>query len=186
MITLLFKRGSFDTQSVNLVSWALLWYAAGLIGHNVVEILSRAFYALHDTKTPVFVGASAMTLNIVFSFAFSSLFAKIGWMPHGGLALANSLATALEMTALFVFMRRRLKGLEGRNIWQGFVQAALGTLVMSLIVVLWSHINGSVWIVVLGGVALGCLCYGVSLWAMRIPELSAAISGINQRLKRGQ
>jgi len=185
LITLLFKRGSFDDQSVNLVSWALLWYAAGLIGHNVVEILSRAFYALHDTKTPVLVGASAMTLNIVFSFAFSSLFAKIGWMPHGGLALANSLATALEMTALFIFMRSRLKGLEGRNIWRGFVQAALGTLVMSLVVVLWLHISGSVWMVVLGGVALGCLCYGVSLWAMRVPELAAAISGINQRLKRG-
>ena len=185
LITLLFKRGSFDDQSVNLVSWALLWYAAGLIGHNVVEILSRAFYALHDTKTPVLVGVSAMTLNIVFSFAFSSLFARIGWMPHGGLALANSLATALEMTALFLFMRSRLKGLEGRNIWQGFVKAAFGTLVMSLVVVLWSHINGSVWMVVFGGVALGCLCYGVSLWAMRVPELSAAISGINQRLKHG-
>ena len=185
LITLLFKRGSFDAQSVNLVSWALLWYAAGLIGHNVVEILSRAFYALHDTKTPVLVGASAMTLNIVFSFALSSLFAKIGWMPHGGLALANSLATALEMTALFILMRSRLKGLEGRNIWLGFVQAALGTLVMSLVVVLWLQISESVWMVVFGGVVLGCVCYGVTLWALRVPDLSAAISGINQRLKRG-
>jgi len=60
---------------------------------------SRAlFYALHDTRTPVIVGTIAMSLNIVFSFAFSALFASLGWMPHGGLALAMSFETALEMS----------------------------------------------------------------------------------------
>ena len=57
-----------------LVAWALLWYAAGLVGHSLVEILARAFYALHDTRTPVAVGAAAMRLNVVFSFAFPALF----------------------------------------------------------------------------------------------------------------
>jgi putative peptidoglycan lipid II flippase len=185
LITLLFKRGSFDTHSVDLVSWALLWYAAGLIGHNVVEVLSRAFYALHDTKTPVFVGTVAMTLNIIFSFVFAYLFTKVGWMPHGGLALANSLATALEMTALYVIMRRKLVGLEGKKIWSGFAQAALGTLVMSLVVVVWSQVHGSVWLIGVGGVILGGLFYGVSLWIMRVPELASAVSGVSQRLKRG-
>jgi putative peptidoglycan lipid II flippase len=184
LISLLFQRGNFNAQSVELVSWALLWYAAGLIGHNVVEILSRAFYALHDTKTPVFVGAAAMTLNIIFSFGFSSLFSKIGWMPHGG--LANSLATALEMTVLFILMRRKLKGLEGISIGKGFVQAALGSLVMSVIVLIWSGIHSSIWIIGLGGVFIGGLFYGVSLWAMRVPELAAVISGINKRLKHGR
>jgi putative peptidoglycan lipid II flippase len=184
LITILFKRGSFDAQSVNLVSWALLWYAAGLIGHNVVEILSRAFYAFHDTKTPVFVGTAAMTLNIAFSFTFSFLFSRVGWMPHGGLALANSLATALEMTTLYLFMRNKLKGLEGRNIWRGFIQAALGTLVMSLVVLIWSHFMGSIWIIGLGGVMIGGLCYGISLWVMKVPEFTTALSGIARRLKR--
>ncbi len=183
LIALLFQRRSFDAHSSDLVAWALLWYAAGLVGHNVVEILSRAFYALHDTKTPVFVGAGAMTLNVVFSFAFSALFTRIGWLPHGGLALANSLATALEMTALFILMRRRLKGIEGMNIWRGFVQAALGTLAMSVVVVFWSQVQGSAWIIGLGGVALGGCFYGLSLWVMKVPELASLITGIARRLK---
>lgn len=184
LIAMLFQRGTFDARSTDLVAWALLWYAAGLIGHNVVEILSRAFYALHDTRTPVFVGAAAMTLNAVFSFAFSALFARIGWMPHGGLALANSLATALEMTTLFVLMRRRLKGIDGGDIWRGFVQAALGTLGMSLVILLWTQTHGSVWLIGLGGVALGGLVYGLSMWALRVPELGTVINGLTRRLKR--
>jgi putative peptidoglycan lipid II flippase len=58
---------------------------AGLVGHCVVEIVSRAFYALHDTKTPVVIGVIAMSLNIGFSLLFASVFMSSGWMPHGGL-----------------------------------------------------------------------------------------------------
>jgi len=43
IIALLYQRGEFTSHSTSLVAWALLWYAAGLVGHSVVEILARAF-----------------------------------------------------------------------------------------------------------------------------------------------
>jgi putative peptidoglycan lipid II flippase len=112
IVAMLYQRGEFDARMTSLVAWALLWYAAGMVGHSVLEVLTRAFYAQHDTRTPVIVGAIAMGLNVIFSFAFSALFENIGWMPHGGLALANSLATALEVTALLIIMRTRLNGIN--------------------------------------------------------------------------
>src|SRR5690606_5217377 len=96
VVALFFQGGAFTSQSTQMVAWALLWYAAGLVGHCMVEVLSRAFYALHDTRSPVLVGGAAMGLNIALSLAFSAWFQRLGWQPHGGLALANSLATALE------------------------------------------------------------------------------------------
>src|SRR5512133_4284864 len=113
---MLFQLGKFTAESTEMVSWALLWYTAGLVGHSIVEILSRAFYALHDTKTPVSVGVAAMGLNAIFSFGFAALFSSLGWMPHGGLALANSLATAIEAVILFSLIRRQLNGINGTNI----------------------------------------------------------------------
>ncbi len=124
LISLLYQRGEFDERAVQIVSWALLWYAAGLVGHSIMEILTRAFYAQHDTKTPVIIGAIAMGLNVVFSITFSKLFESIGWMPHGGLALANSFATALEAIALFIVMRKRLNGIEGKFIMRGVIPSA--------------------------------------------------------------
>ncbi len=73
VIAAFFQRGAFTVESTELVSWALLWYTVGLLGHNMVEILSRAFYALHDTKTPVFMSIGSMSLNILFSMGFSIL-----------------------------------------------------------------------------------------------------------------
>ena len=118
-MAVLYQRGEFTAQSTELVAWALLWYAAGLVGHALVEILSRAFYALHDTRTPVTVGVIAMGINVGLSLLFPLLFERWGWMPHGGLALANSLATGLESIALVLLMRRRMKGLNGAYIWKG-------------------------------------------------------------------
>ena len=184
VIELLFQRGQFNAQSTDMVAWALLWYTAGLVGHSVVEILSRAFYALHDTRTPVIVGTIAMSLNIVFSFAFSALFASIGWMPHGGLALANSFATALEMSALFILMRRRLKGLDDLNIGRGLLQAVFATLVMSLALWGWLRFASgySVWIIAPVGIVAGGIVYVTIMFMLRVPELKELTDAIRRRL----
>ncbi len=187
---LLFQRGAFDVRSTNLVAWALLWYAAGLVGHCLVEILSRAFYSLHDTKTPVLVGAAAMSLNVIFSFAFSALFSRIGWAPHGGLALGNSLATALEMTGLLVLMRRRLNGLAGKGIWNAIWKAGLAALGMSAVVYAWNAQSRGqpAWLSAAAGVILGGLVYGLIILLLRVPEVrelsQALLGGVRRRITR--
>jgi putative peptidoglycan lipid II flippase len=187
IVALLFQRGQFTALSTEMVCWALLWYTAGLVGHSFVEILSRAFYAQHDTKTPVIVGTIAMGLNVVFSFIFVWLFQQIGWMPHGGLALANSLATTLEATALFIFMRRRLKGIEGSNIARGFGACALASLGMGIGVWLWIQATGNLasWVVALGGVLIGGVIYSVGILLQRVPEIQTVIDFAVRRLRGG-
>jgi putative peptidoglycan lipid II flippase len=182
IVALLYQRGEFDAQMTTMVSWALLWYAAGLVGHSMLEVMTRAFYAQHDTRTPVIVGVGAMSLNVILSFVFSGLFARISWLPLGGLALANSTATALEMGTLFLIMRRRLNGLQGENISRGLVQAAAGTLAMSLVLLLWSQRTGSGLSIGLGGVALGGVVYLLMMWALRVPELQAVYHALRRRL----
>ena len=80
-----------------------------------------------------------MSLNLALSLFFSYLFTQIGWMPHGGLALANSLATALESIALLYLMRRKLQGLEGKTIWQGVLKALIASAAMAAGLLLWLH-----------------------------------------------
>jgi putative peptidoglycan lipid II flippase len=162
-----------------------MWYTAGLVGHSVVEILSRAFYALHDTKTPVIVGTIAMGLNALFSFAFAALFLKIGWMPHGGLALANSFATALEAIVLFVVMRKRLNGIEGNQILRGVIPSVVAALAMSLSIFGWLAFakDFNVWIISLVGVTLGGIIYFAALWIMRVSELQYLVGAVLRTLK---
>lgn len=186
IVALLYQRGEFNTVSTELVSWPLLWFAAGLVGHSMVEILSRAFYALHDTRTPVTIGAIAMSLNVVFSLAFSLVFTWLGWMPHGGLALANSLATGLEMVGLLALLRKRLIRLEGSRILQLTWQSLLGGGVMAIF--LWGWLSVTIsqpfWLQVIGGVILGGSLYIGSIWLLKVPELYSFATSIKRRISR--
>jgi putative peptidoglycan lipid II flippase len=185
IVALLLEYGNFTAESTQLIAWALLWYTAGLLGHCIVEILARAFYAMYDTKTPVIVGASAMGLNIIFSLLFSAWFARIGWMPHGGLALANSLATGLEAACLYFLMRRRLGGIEGKYITKGAGQAFLATVVMAVVLWFWLGITMEqpVWLIGVGGVLLGGAVYGLCAWLLKVPEAHQIMAMVKRRLK---
>jgi putative peptidoglycan lipid II flippase len=186
LVALLYQRGEFNTNDVQLVAWALVWYAAGLVGHSIMEILTRAYYAQHDTKTPVIIGTIAMGLNVIFSILFSRIFVSLGWIPLGGLALANSLATALEAGVLLIVMRKRLNGIEGANIARGFGASALSALTMAVALVFWLKIvNGfPVWIVTLGGLGIGGITYGLCVWMLKVPEIKLLTNAVSNRLKR--
>jgi putative peptidoglycan lipid II flippase len=186
LITFLYQRGEFTAETTKLVAWALTWYAAGLVFHSVLEVLVRAYYAMHDTKTPVLVGAAAMTLSIGLSLVFAPFFLTVGWMPHGGLALAVSVSTALEVTTLFLIMRKWLNGIHGPDIAKGFGAAALGTLGMIAALVFWMRAAGSAHaaLTTLGGVAIGGSVYGLILILLRVPEVRSLFEMVRGRLHR--
>jgi putative peptidoglycan lipid II flippase len=186
IVTLLYQRGEFTPYSTKLVAWALLWYAAGLVGHAMVEILARAFYALHDTKTPVFIGIAAMSLNVLFSYLFSAGFKRLGWMPHGGLALANTLATGLEMGGLILIMRKRLNGMDGRRIWAGVLKFVIAAGLMGLGIWGWANLTraSSIWILAGGGILVGLVIYSFALWLLKCGEFIQFVEVVRSRLTK--
>jgi len=186
IIAALFQRGAFNARSTEMVAWGLLWYTLGLMGHSLVEILSRAFYAMHNTRTPVMVSVGAMSLNVVLSVAFSALFVQLGWMPLGGLALANTVATSLEAVALLVLIRNRMGGIEGRSLARGFGLIAIATLGMSLALLAWEGAAGQLGAlgVSLGGIAIGGLVYAGAALALKIPEMWLMVKLASQKFSR--
>ncbi|RLE04210.1 MAG: murein biosynthesis integral membrane protein MurJ [Bacteroidetes bacterium] len=184
IVALVLQRGQFDAHSTSLVAWALLFYGVGLVGHAMVEILARAFYALHDTKTPVMIGIVAMSLNVLFSYIFSAMFIRQGWMPHGGLALANTLATGLEMVGLILIMRKRLGGLNGKQIGSGLGKSLVSGGLMAAAILSWITLAGdfSVWLLALGGILIGIVVYSVGLWVFKTSELKQLYQIIRSRL----
>jgi len=184
-VSMLFQRGEFTVTTTLMTSWALIWFAAGLVGHSIMEILTRAFFAQQDTKTPVIIGAIAMGLNVVFSILFSSWFAKLGWFPVGGLALANSLATTIEATTLYIMMSRRLHGIHGRSILSGFIRCTGAALGMGIGLWLWVQATAGMpnWITTLGGVALGGFLYLVGVLIFRVPEVQLILGILRRRLR---
>jgi putative peptidoglycan lipid II flippase len=183
LIELLFERGAFAPDSTRMVAWALAFYAVGLPAHSLVEIVVRAFYALHDTKTPVVVGVAAMGLNVALSLAFMPAFAAAGWPPHGGLALGNSLATTAEMVILLAWIRRRLGGLEGRRLAGTAARIIPAAALMGAAAggLAWLLAGQAPWLVAGVSVAAGVAVYAGILLLLRAPELRALKEMVHPR-----
>jgi putative peptidoglycan lipid II flippase len=175
MVELLFERGAFETSSTEAVAWALAFYALGLVGHAGLEIVARAFYALHDTLTPVWVGGLAMTLNVALSLTLPGLFGSAGWPSFAGLALANSIATLLETAVLLILIRQRLNGLEGRQALTAIIKSGLSALVMGAALLGWQAALPDAGSLVLGGggVVLGAAIYLGAALLLRAEEVQA-------------
>jgi putative peptidoglycan lipid II flippase len=183
LVSSLFERGAFDAQSTQATAWALTFYALGLVGHSVVEVVTRAFYALHDTRTPVVVGVAAMVVNIALSLALIAGFGALGWMPHGGLALANSLATLGEMVVLLVLIGKPLAGLEVRRLSGALGRMGLACLAMAggLAGVTALLASAPAWLVSVASVILGGGIYGLVTLLLGSEEPAALLRGLRRR-----
>lgn len=167
LIRLLLERGEFTATSTQLTATALACYAFGLIGHSVVEIVARAFYALHDTRTPVIVTLAGVALNVALSVAL------LPWFNHAGLALANTLATLAEMAALLWLLGRRLGGLEWPQLGAMAGRATLAAATM-MATLLWLGRFGadrSPLLFGVAGLAIGAFVYLAMAYALRMPEV---------------
>ena len=175
VVSLLFERGAFESASTDAVAWALTFFALGLVGHAGLEIIARAFYALHDTFTPVWVGGLTMGLNVVLSLTLPPVFASARLQPFGGLALANSIATLLEFAVLLVLIGRRLNGMQGRRVVRSIVKSSLAALVMGVALLGWRAALPKAIALVRGGVGIlwGLSVYLIAALLLRSEELKA-------------
>ncbi|MGN1058871.1 MAG: murein biosynthesis integral membrane protein MurJ, partial [Clostridia bacterium] len=134
IVRFVYERGEFGAQSTALTASALLFYSLGMAGYAVSEILNKAFYALKDGKTPMFVAMGGITLNILLSFMFVRGFKTGLW----GLALAASIAATLIGIVLLILLNKRLHILKPHDGWNT-LKLLVSAFVMGVCVYFSSH-----------------------------------------------
>ena len=138
IIRLLYLHGKFTETDVSMAAWALSGYAIGLTGYAAIKVLSPAFYAMDDAKTPMIVGVASIAVNARASYFFMTWLSTVGvsetspnGLGHVGVALATSVVAIVNFLALVLIMRNRIKRLNGRSFISSFVKIAIASAVMS-------------------------------------------------------
>ncbi|MCC7209043.1 MAG: murein biosynthesis integral membrane protein MurJ [Anaerolineae bacterium] len=205
LVAAVYERGAWTAHDSTAAAWALSFYAIGLCAFVLQEVLARAFYALHDTLTPVAIAVGGVLLNLALSlilirvigvndapfgepvhpFSQLSLWTPTaGQGPFGGLALANALATTVESALLWALLRRRTGGLEDRAVLGTVGRAALASLPMALGVLLVATVDMHPFLKLAAGGVVGVLIYGLAALALRMPEAQGVISPFLRRLRK--
>jgi len=109
IVSIVFKRGYFDIEATKLTAIVLTFYAGMYVFVAIQEIITRAFYALKDTKTPMIVAAISVFINIIISVAFSKL------IGLGGIALGTTLSSAFSALLLWINIKKKIPNLDMRT-----------------------------------------------------------------------
>ncbi|WP_069803012.1 murein biosynthesis integral membrane protein MurJ [Thermogemmatispora onikobensis] len=138
IIQTLYQHGAFGLESAEITAIPLSMFAIGLAGQAAVEILTRSFYALRDSKTPVIVSVGQFIFKIALGLLLINAFARLwgaAW-GMGALALSTSVAGLLEATVLLCLIHQRIGGLITRDLGAFLSRVLLATGLMGLAVFL--------------------------------------------------
>lgn len=123
LTSVFYQYGLFSQSATDRTASALLFFALGLVGHIVVHVLTRAFYAMQDTRTPVAWAIIAVAINVPLMSIL------VGPMGVAGLALALSISSILEVIGLLWFLRRKIESVDESAILRTVVRSGGAALV---------------------------------------------------------
>lgn len=140
IISLIYQRGEFDAFDTNMTSWALTAYSIGLAAYAAIKVVSPAFYALDDAKTPMYISLASILVHVPTSFGMMQLLSHVGVTPerpngfgHAGVALATSMVATVNLLALMWYMRRKIDRVDGRDIVTAVLKISVASAAMSAV-----------------------------------------------------
>ncbi len=180
IVSLLFGRGAFTLEAIKMTGNALFYYSIGMIAFGLRDILSRAFYALQDTKTPMIIATIAVVLNVILNFILSR------YLGIGGLALATSISAIVGTGLLFITLRRKIGGFGLKEISKSFIKISFASVVMGFIALgsfnfLRQDLRESLALIIAIGV--GAIVYGVLVYFTGIPEVERTLELVKSKVR---
>ncbi|WP_164984817.1 murein biosynthesis integral membrane protein MurJ [Ammoniphilus sp. CFH 90114] len=122
-------KETFSDQDVALTAWAMIFYGIGILGWMGRDMLTRVFYSLENTKIPVIAGGISVILYIGIAVMLIPI------LDHGGIALAFSIASFINLFIQAVLLRKKIGQLFTAAFYQSLGKGALAAAVMSMIIV---------------------------------------------------
>jgi putative peptidoglycan lipid II flippase len=125
IVRLAYGYGQFDWEDTILTFRTLGVMVFALASQSLIPLLARAFYARHNTKTPLIISLIAMVINAGVSYAYAQTFGVVG------IAVGFTVASIFNCLALFATLRVELEG--KKDLLHGLAEP-LGKIILASIV----------------------------------------------------
>lgn len=128
VVRLVFGASRFDWPATVLTGMTLSAFSVSLFAQSLGQVLSRAFYALYDSKTPVIASVVSILLNTVLSVVFIK---GLG-LPVWSLGLSTSIASILNAVVLLYLLDARIGGFSRKDLYIPPIKMMIATVVMAV------------------------------------------------------
>ena len=187
LISFIYGGGEFDAFATHITSTALVWVSLGMAGYAIQNILSRAYFARQDGRTPLVAGAISIAVNLVLCALLIDRF------EVAGLALSSAVSSTVYALLLMLPMERRGEGILDKGMVADLIKMVAASALMGLC----AHLALTVLTAVLPANKLGelvslglCAVAGLAVYFLlavvfRLQEAKLTLDMIKQLRKRG-
>lgn len=123
---LLFQHGQITSHDADLIARSTMWYAGAIWAFSMLQIINRAYYALHDTWTPLIMSAVNLVLNLAVEFPL------LWWVGEPAMAVGTLVSFTLQAVIMLWMLDRRVGGLALRHSAGRVAKMLVATAVMGL------------------------------------------------------
>lgn len=169
---IIYRRGEMTSESAALIAGILSCYCVGMLGLAVNEVLSKYFFSMNDSKTPMRNSILSMVFDVIMAYVLFALFKTYG------LALAAAGGSIFNALLNGICMVRRQPGMIKRSDSVTFVKTLTATAIMAAAVfVIYRLIYNpdgeflsQLMVCAVCGV-VGVVIYAISLWILQVDEI---------------
>lgn len=102
---LLFQHGQINEHDAGLIANSTQWYAGAIWAFSMLQIINRAYYALHDTMTPLVMSVVNLVLNLAIEIPL------LWWLGESAMAVGTLISFSIQGIVMLWMLDRRVKGL---------------------------------------------------------------------------
>jgi putative peptidoglycan lipid II flippase len=173
IISAIYQHGRFDAASTEQTAWCLRAFAVGLAGYAAIKVIAPTFYALGDSRTPMYVALGSIVVNAGMDYVFAIVLD----MKTPGLALSTSCVALTNFFLLMALMRRKLGRVEASVLLKSLARIAAASAAMSAAaygahIVLAAHR----YLDVTASIAVSLIVFGASCKLLRVEEFGELIA----------
>jgi len=133
IVRLLYGSGKFNWQDTRTTALVLGLFAVSILAQGISPIIARAFYAMKDTKTPMFCAILAVLVSIVVAIPLSRQYSV------AGLALAFSIGNYVNLFSLLYYLNKIYPGVIHKELYKSYFITFFISLAMAVAV--WSSMH---------------------------------------------
>lgn len=186
IVQIAFERGEFDSTATLMTSQALIFYSVGLVAMALKLLITRVYYSLQDTKTPMIYGVMSVMLNVILNLIL------VKFMTHSGLALATSIATTISTLLLLYDLKKKIGPLDTKGYIIALIKIGLASGIMGVVAYLVYHglyeVLGASklynFISLVAATGVGIVLYGLLCYMFNLEEVRDVINKVRARLSK--
>ncbi len=184
VVAVVYQHGRFSAEATAQTAFCLQAFAVGLAGYAAIKVIAPTFYALGDSRTPMYISIASIVTNagLDYVFAMPAKFTIAGVpfpmnMGTPGVALSTSVVALVNFFLLLVFMRRKIQRIEAGALWRSLLRIGLASLAMSAAAWGAAHaLEGHRYAAVAAAVTAALLVFGAFCKLLRVEELGELIA----------